>query len=248
MNTYPEFLYKYRDMLTHAVAKYRHIEGNIYEDMTCSDHTHCRISVKQVGDHYEFEKALNESAIKYTAYHRAVLGDTHFYADKETPLKVKLNAWIEKAENNISILEKKRDDVGIILAASGIQTIKTQDINDIDYDDTIYLAVRDDSTFKVTHKTYSKDGLCYLSGNGYTVSNTEDKKSLKVTFEDYDYEGNQNIERYTGFVSKEDLEAYRHNLELKRLNEDYERYEASIEGNKQDIARYKAELEKLEGC
>lgn len=52
------------------VWRHINIEDDVYEDMTCQDHVHCRIRVKPVDEHYEFVEAVNESAKRLSIFIR----------------------------------------------------------------------------------------------------------------------------------------------------------------------------------
>ena len=65
---FPEKIYKHR--FCAGDAEYVHIEGDIYEDTTCTHYGgKCRIRVKKVDDHYEFVETANNIAKDYVYFH-----------------------------------------------------------------------------------------------------------------------------------------------------------------------------------
>lgn len=70
---FPEKLYKHRCCA--GDAEYIRIEGNVYEDTTCSHYGgRCRIRVKKVDDHYEFVEPANAITKEYEYFHKYARG------------------------------------------------------------------------------------------------------------------------------------------------------------------------------
>lgn len=78
---YPENLYKYHCGM--GAAKYVKVGNDVYEDTTCKHSgPHCRVKVKQVGDHWEHVECVNSTAYEYEDIHKTDSAYNFFYADK----------------------------------------------------------------------------------------------------------------------------------------------------------------------
>lgn len=242
MNNFPEFLYKYRALGMSGLITYKHIEDNIYEDTSCSDHVNCRIAVVEVGDHYEFLQPMNDSARKHEGFHKAILGDTHYYADSKAPMRVTIERWIREKTGelneklgNLHHFESQVHDKG------QIKPVKL----DLPFATTIYMSDEKKTQCKVLEKVYNKDGLAYLVTTfGYRVY--ADHDGIRVKYLTYDEYDNEVTAECRGFLEPEQLDTYLDNLYVENMIQIAKKSREKVEKLKQRIEELKASLVKYQ--
>lgn len=244
MANFPEELFKYR--MLKGLAKYRHIEDNLYEDTTCSGHPNCIITVKEVDDHFELDELVNDSAKEYSSFHKYAYGDSHFYSEKNAALRFVTNLWIQEYEDKIKTCKTQIKELEKELSET-LPKIKTtpQFIKDLTYGDEIFLL---DSNNKVTTdhiecKVSGKGGVLYLlTEMDCQVRNTGNGEYLKVESR---YEDGFSCENYKGFISRKALEDYRHNKVCSGLEEKLKDKQNNLKHNNDRIVKLKEDLEKF---
>lgn len=219
---WPADLYKYRCL--NGMGHYKHIEGNVYEDMTCKDHPNCRISVKQVDDHFEFDECVNESAREYKWLHTYMGGDSQYYPDDKTPLRIVTERWIREYEGKIPELHSQIEECEKSLV--GVKEIEydKQCIESLDFGDMVFLMRRntkDRAVAKVNIKSYCNTGLCHIVAGGYTLTNTSDGSYIKAEIEEWDYDDHYTSE-WEAFTSEEARDAFINNCERKKIADELE--------------------------
>lgn len=253
LHNWPAELYKFRG--SGGMATYKHIENDIYEDMTCQDHAHCRIRIKPVDEHYEFVEAVNESARRYADFHMPYDNTPvpHIYTDKDFVLKMVLE-WqidnnrckIEKYKNGLAEKEEK-------LKTMRSKKLRPQTIQQLDFDDEIVivsslLRLKDFNKRRITHKVSSKKGVEYLlAGSEYEVRNFKDNNFLDVRCNYYDDDYERNVEQtYVGFCSMKDFDAYCNNQDIDEMEKDIRILRASIEQCESYITRNQEKLKAID--
>ena len=93
-----------------SIAKYTHVNDNMYMDTTCRDHENCLISVKEEDSKIVFDKAENESAKEYIYYHE---GNGEFYTSKEDAQLALFHEVKEKYEKYIEHTKKEIDEAKV---------------------------------------------------------------------------------------------------------------------------------------
>lgn len=233
---WPAELYKFRG--SSGMATYKHIEDEIYEDMTCQDHLHCRICVKPVDEHYEFVEAVNESAKRFIDFHMPYENTPvpHIYRDKDMVLKSVLEWQIDNSCHKIEKYTKELAETEEKLKKMRRKKLRPQTIDNLNFDDEIIilsslLRLKDYQSRRITHKVSNKNGVEYLlAGNEYEVRNKGSKEFLDVRCFYYDDEYERNVDKsYLGFCSMKDFENYRNNRDIDELEEDIRILKSSIE-------------------
>jgi len=242
---YPKELFKYRAL--RGIARYRQIDGNIYEDTTCKDHTNCRIRVKAVGDHYEFDVAINDAAKQHKYIHEHLKSmDSYYYTSRKLAYtniySTRIMEYVEKVEalaKEVTLMEEKVD------------TMKRYDVpeqhwENIDFDDEIYVLRKKDNlegSDRIRLKIFDKHGLrTFETERGLKLDeNYPDHLVLNKMNYDGDYPCD---EAWYGFTTKEARDAYKNNLvydqEAKALEDKRKSYDAfvsTIQGLRTELAK-----------
>ena len=246
---WPAELYKFRG--SGGMATYKHIDSDIYEDMTCQDHVHCRIRVKPVDEHYEFVEAVNESAKRFIDFHTPydIEPVPHIYIDKDMVLKSVLEWQIDNSRHKIEKYTKERAETEEKLKKMHRKKLRSQTIDNLNFDDEIIilsslLRLKDYQKRRITHKVSSKNGVEYLlAGNEFEVRNKDSKDFLDVRCCYYDDDYERNIDKsYLGFCSMKDFENYRNNRDIDELEKDIKILKSSIEQCETYITRNQEKL------
>ena len=245
---YPEMLYKFRGS---GLVPYKHIDSNIYEDTTCKNHLNCRISVKMVGDHFEFEECVNDSAREYDYFHKRLGNDTDFYEDKEAARR----AWFQlRIDSERRSMEKYINDVEeekAELKKMRKKKLRPQSIFRMDFEYPIIIANRDyygDVTSivreeAIEHKVFGKDGLEYLLTNQESrITDNEHQLFMNVSLLCEDFEGSNYHEGYVAFYSREDYDAYLYNKKIEKLKKSQESVARNLAQYEKDIKELEAEM------
>ena len=242
---YPEMLYKFR----RGIAAYKHIEGNVYEDTTCRDHPNCRISVKPVGDHFDLLELLNDSAKEYSYFHKVTEFDSFYYPTKNGALREifndRIRAFGEELQKNIEALPRAEQR----LAEWRPMEIKPQRIEDVDFDDHVWLLYKRYSDYEVKgdivvkRKIVEKKGVVRLEApDSYFIENSSDFKYLEVeerTYSEYSEHDDYDSDFYLVFVSKEDRDAFLNNFNKEVFERSVKSIRDSIEYNREKVEEFK---------
>jgi len=244
---FPENLYKYRTL--RGVARYERVENNIYEDTTC-EHPggHCRIRVRQVGSHWEFDGCENDIAKAFEEYHTTSgLLDTQYYADKESCLIARLVYLRGRRADDVGECSERLEAARNDLSKTQLEPIEEQRIEKADFDDTLFALAESGSEVQeaVTRKVFSKDGLVglYTDGDVY-VCNSDSPEYMRGIYEQDDY-GEYRRDEYKIFLSKEALDAYRNNNAYHEAEERVESLGNQLEREKKALLDIDKELETL---
>ena len=249
---WPSELYKFRG--SGGMATYKHIDSDIYEDMTCQDHAHCRIRVKPVDEHYEFVEAVNESAKRFVDFHTPydIEPVPHIYRDKDVVLKSVLEWQIDNSRHKIEKYTKELAETEEKLKKMRRKKLRLQTIDNLNFDDEIIilsslLRLKDYQKRHITHKVSSKNGVEYLlAGNEFEVRNMDSKDFLDVRCCYYDDDYERNVDKsYLGFCSMKDFEKYCNNREIDELEKDIRILQLSIEQCDGYITRNQEKLKEL---
>lgn len=242
---YPEMLYKFR--CRGGIVPYKQIKGDIYEDTTCIGHEHCQVRMEYVAEHYECRELLNYSAREFRYFHLPYDYDTHYYSKRSQALK----AWYKKRIST----QKKRKEESIAkfeiakkeFAQKHKANVRPQSIWRMDFDyEVFYAKINAIGKLPITplvltigRKIMSKKGLeCLTDITGETrITDYEHHGFLNVQIANYDEDG-LHYNSYIGFMSREDYDAYRNNIE-------YTQMERTIADWPKLIASYDADIEAL---
>lgn len=242
---YPRMLYRCR--CGGSIAPYKQIKGDIYEDTTCFGHEPCQVRMEYVAEHYECRELLNNSARNFRYLHLPSYSDTHCYSKRSQALK----AWYKKLINT----RKKQKEASIAkfevakkeFAQKHKANIRPQSIWRMDFDyEVFYESLNVSGELPITprvltigRKIMSKRGLeCLTDITGETrITDEEHHGFLNVQIANYDEDGLY-YNSYIGFMSREDYDAYRNNIE-------YTEMEHTIADWPKLIASYDADIEAL---
>ena len=250
---YPEMLYKYRRS---GLVPYKHIDSNIYEDTTCQNHLNCRISVMMVGDHFEFEECVNDSAREYECCHKRGTYDTDFYEDKETARRVWFQLRIDSERCSMEKYIKSAEEEKAELKKMRKKKLRPQSIFRMDFEYPIIIANRDCYGYVtsivreevIEHKVFGKDGLEYLLTNQESrITDNEHQLFMNVSLLCEDYEGSNYHEGYVAFYSREDYDAYLYNKKIEKLKKSQEAVPRNLAQYEKDIKDLEAEMNR-ESC
>lgn len=217
---YPENLYKYHPEI--GAAKYVKVKDDVYEDTTClHEGPHCRVKVKQVGDHWEYVEGNNFIAYKYEDVHKTDSAYDFFYADKISSEAAIYHAKKEMQEESIREIREELDSVIKELSEKKVIQPTPQDIKDLDFGDELILVDPDTdavSKTKVDKKVFNKSGLLMLiTDSGIEIRNTDTHCSLQGELIDTDYYREPIRESFICFTSQKDFDAYKNNEAIKAL-------------------------------
>ena len=239
---YPSELFRYRAL--RGMARYRQIEGNLYEDCTCTDHTPCQITVKPDGDHFVLGKLMNESANRYKYLHQNISSDSDFYDTKDKAMKAVYIRHIKSPEESIAKNEKQIEEITALLENEQEIEIKAQTLSQLDFGSPIFLLKPNDyreSSDKIERKIFDKDGLWCMQTDGLcNVYDTNDNSCLSVVYDN----GGEDEERWYGFLTAEDRDAFRHNRDYRKKIKALETCKENIEWNNSQIQKLTEALEK----
>lgn len=237
---FPEKLYKHRCCA--GDAEYVHIEGDIYEDTSCSHYGgKCRIRVKKVDDHYEFVEPANDIAKEYVYFHKYARGDTHYLTSKA---RVSLLA----NESTIESYRKEVEQANAELASANeafAVCVKPEKLNDqsldgLDFGSTVYVVDENKKVCpqKVEYKKFSKDGIEDIETPAYYISRDKDnKKRLRAICKfsnGYDEEEYDETE-YDAFTSSDDANNY-------LLDTSYEYFKERVDKRKKKLKNAETSL------
>lgn len=244
---YPENLY--HSHLGMVAAKYVKVKDDVYEDTTCKHSgPHCRVRVKQVGDHWEFVECVNFIAHKYEYLHW-----DFYYADKISCKTAYYNAIKEAREVSIRETKQKLNSVIKELSKKKVVQLSFQDIKDLDFGDELILVDSDTnavSNAKVDKKVFDKSGLLMLiTDSDVEIRNTDTHCSLQGSFTDYDCYDEPIHESFICFTSQKDFDANKNNETIRKLKlrrDDLQRSLTAYERNLHEIEEKLSQLKQGE--
>lgn len=235
---YPEILY----MVRNGIAPYKHIDGRVYEDTTCRDHQPCRIMVKQVDDHWEYDGCANETAEKYDYFHKPIGFNTHFYDTRKKSLKAWYEKRIQKLERSLHDLNIEHEKRVKEFETMVYKTLKTQKIDRLDYGNEIIFKSKSQNEIHraiITHKVFSKYGLEYLiAADNIRVYDNCHSLFLRVIAS---FDGGDEQE-YDGWLSQEDYNIYLNNHVYNTKKKSIMYYPKVVERYENEIRELKKEM------
>lgn len=245
---YPENLYKYHPEI--GAAKYVKVKDDVYEDTTClHEGPHCRVKVKQVGDHWEYVEGDNFIAYKYEDVHKTDSAYNFFYADKISSEAAIYHAKKEMQEESIREIKEELDSVIKELSEKKVVQPTPQDIKDLDFGDELILVDPDTdavSKTKVDKKVFNKSGLLMLITNsGIEIRNTDTHCSLQGELIDTDCYGEPIRESFICFTSQKDFYAYKNNEAIKELERRRKGLQRSFTNCERTLRELEEELSQL---
>lgn len=240
---YPENLYKYHPEI--GAAKYVKVKDDVYEDTTCRhEGPHCRVKVKQVGDHWEFVECVNFIAYKYEYVHWDL-----YYADKVSCTTAYYNAIKEARKVSIRETKQKLNSVIKELSEKKVVQLSPQDIKDLDFGDELILVDSDTnavSTAKVGKKVFNKSGLLMLiTDSDVEIRNTDTHCSLQGSFTDYDCYDEPIHESFICFTSQKDFDANKNNETIRKLKIRRDDLQRSLTNWERNLCEIEAKLSQL---
>lgn len=245
---YPENLYKYHPEI--GAAKYVKVGNDVYEDTTCKHSgPHCRVKVKQVGDHWEHVECVNSTAYEYEDIHKTDSAYNFFYADKISSEAAIYHAKKEMREESIREIKEELDSVIKELSEKKVVQPTPQDIKDLDFGDELILVDPDTdavSKTKVDKKVFNKSGLLMLITNsGIEIRNTDTHCSLQGELIDTDYYREPIRESFICFTSQKDFYAYKNNEAIKELERRRKGLQRSLTNCERNLREIEEELSQL---
>ena len=240
---YPENLYHSHPGM--VAAKYVKVKDDVYEDTTCKHPgPHCRVKVKQVGDHWEFVECANLIAYKYEYLHWDV-----YYADKISCTTAYYNAIKEAREVSIREIRQKLNSVIKELSKKKVVQLSLQDIKDLDFGDELLLVDSDTnavSNAKVDKKVFDKSGLLMLiTDSDMEIRNTDTHCSLQGSFTGYDCYDKPIHESFICFTSQKDFDANKNNETIRKLKLRRDDLQRSLTNYERDLRRIEEKLSQL---
>lgn len=238
---YPDDLYKYRALS--GIGHYRHVEGNVYEDTTCKNHPNCRITVKQNGDHWEFQECVNESARSYRYFHEFCGNDSHFYPDPVSPRVHAYTRCIEHTKKQIETLKASIIELETYFASTPDEEGMPQRIENLELGDKVYTyGYRGDGEIEVKYKVFGKDGLHHLIAiGGLDILNSEDGGYLRV----YESDPDEGDKEFMGFTSMRARKEYKNHVSYLQKKEQLKSTRDGIAFSERNLKRLNDELKKL---
>lgn len=245
---YPENLYKYHPEI--GAAKYVKVKDDVYEDTTClHEGPHCRVKVKQVGDHWEYVEGDNFIAYKYEDVHKTDSAYNFFYADKISSEAAIYHAKKEMQEESIREIKEELDSVIKELSEKKVVQLSPQDIKDLDFGDELILVDSDTnavSNAKVDKKVFDKSGLLMLiTDSDVEIQNTDTHCSLQGSFTGSDYFETPIYENFICFTSQKDFDAYKNNEAIKMLERNRDCLQRSLTDYERNLRELEEELSQL---
>jgi hypothetical protein len=237
---FPERLYKHRYCA--GDAEYVHIEGDIYEDTTCSHYGgKCRIRVKKVDDHFEFVETANKIANEYVYFHRYAKGDTHYLTSKTRVSLLTNESTIESYRKEVESAKAELASAEKCLAVcTKPEKLNNQSLDGLDFGSTVYVVDENKKVCqqKVEYKRFSKNGIEDIETPAYYISRDKDnKKRLRAICKfnnGYDEEGYDETE-YDAFTSLDDANNY-------LLDTSYEYFKKKVDEWKNKLAKVETSL------
>lgn len=244
---YPEKLYRFRD----GIVTYRHIEGNIYEDTSCRDHENCRICVRRVGDHFEFDSCANETAQRYVYFHKRVDLDSDYYPSRSGALR----QWYEnRIKRHYTMIDEAKEAVAIkekLIAGMSLTEERPQCIGEADFGQVLILAYMDPNgkvgnivaEETVEKKILSRSGLAALvTSGGRTVRDTDHQRFMAVTLDAAKF-ADENDTGGAAFLCRQDYDTFINNQEYEYLEQSINAAPRHLERINQDIEKLQKEME-----
>lgn len=240
---YPENLYHSHSGM--VVAKYVKVKDDVYEDTTCKHSgPHCRVKVKQVGDHWEFVECVNLIAYKYKHLHW-----DFYYADEISCKIAYYNAVKEAREDSIRETKQKLNSVIKELSEKKVVQLSPQDIKDLDFGDELILVDSDTnavSTAKVDKKVFDRSGLLMLiTDSDVEIRNTDTHCFLQGSFSDYDCYDEPIHESFICFTSQKDFDANKNNETIRKLKMRRDDLQRSLTNYERDVREVEEKLSQL---
>lgn len=245
---YPENLYKYHPEI--GAAKYVKVKDDVYEDTTClHEGPHCRVKVKQVGDHWEYVEGDNFIAYKYEDVHKTDSAYNFFYADKISSEAAIYHAKKEMQEDSIRETKQKLNSVIKELSEKKVVQLSPQDIKDLDFGDELILVNSDTnavSNAKVDKKVFDKSGLLMLiTDSDIEIRNTDTHCFLQGSFTGSDYFETTIYENFICFTSQKDFDANKNNEAIKVLEMRRGDLQRSLTNCERNLREIEEELSQL---
>lgn len=240
---YPENLYHSHSGM--IAAKYVKVKDDVYEDTTCKHSgPHCRVKVKQVGDHWEFVECVNLTAYKYEYLHW-----DFYYADEISCKTAYYNAMKEAREVSIREIRQKLNSVIKELSEKKVVQLSPQDIKDLDFGDELILVDSDTnavSNAKVDKKVFDKSGLLMLiTDSDVEIRNTDTRCSLQGSFTGYDCYYDPIHESFICFTSQKDFDANKNNETIRKLKLRRDDLQRSLTNYEGDLRKVEEKLSQL---
>lgn len=240
---FPENLYHSHSGM--VAAKYVKVENDVYEDTTCKHSgPHCRVKVKQVGDHWEFVECVNFTAYKYEYAHWDV-----YYADEISCKTAYYNAVKESREDSIRETKQKLNSVIKELSEKKVVQLSPQDIKDLDFGDELILVDSDKnavSKAKVDKKVFDRSGLLMLiTDSDVEIRNSDTHCFLQGSFTDYDYYDEPLHKSFICFTSQKDFDANKNNETIRKLKIRCDDLQRSLTNYERDVREIEEILSQL---
>lgn len=240
---FPENLYHSHSGM--VAAKYVKVGNDVYEDTSCKHSgPHCRVKVKQVGDHWEFVECANFIAYKYEYAHWDV-----YYADEISCKTAYYNAVKESREDSIRETKQKLNSVIKELSEKKVVQLSPQDIKDLDFGDELILVDSDKnavSKAKVDKKVFDRSGLLMLiTDSDVEIRNSDTHCFLQGSFTDYDCYDEPLHESFICFTSQKDFDANKNNETIRKLKIRRDDLQRSLTNYEGDLRKIEEKLSQL---